>query len=64
LLTRLSGPREQEAIWHGEADCFSALEIDDQFEFCWLLHRQFSGLNGAERGFCDTHPSRMDFADD
>ena len=41
LLDDLVGGSQQR-FRDGEAEGLGGLEIDDQFEFCWRLHRQFA----------------------
>src|SRR3954452_11958828 len=40
LFDQLFGAAQQRE-WHGEPERFGGLKIDNQFEICGLLHRQF-----------------------
>ena len=47
LFDHLVGAGEQRGR-HGETERFGRLEIDHQFEFSWLLHRQVGGFLALE----------------
>ena len=34
----------QDGLWNGEADLFRSLQVNDQLELRWSLHRQISRL--------------------
>src|SRR5262249_16531037 len=47
-LDHLVGEREQ-LVGNGQAERLGGLEVDHQFEFCWLQHRQIGGLGALQK---------------
>ena len=48
LFDHLVGEREQ-LVGNGQAERLGGLEVDHQFEFCWLQHRQIGGLGALQK---------------
>src|SRR5262245_15246931 len=53
LFDDLVGAAEQWQ-WHGNAECLSGVEVQEQLDFGGLLHRQIAGLLALE------HPAGID----